>query len=158
MTTWLDTGRARDWTHEYLDTIPLEVLINNYCYGKSQMRIARDFLFVGLRKKLNSLTSRFRQVSCRYVLCITIHDETKSRIICLAKPKDYLSFKRFSVTYEKDTTKDSEAKPLIKLYQSKPNQEKSIIWNGALPRNLQLDYFNNTLGNIFWTLATKFVV
>ena len=40
---------------EYLDTLPLGVLINNYCYGKSQVRIATDPFFVDLRKKLNSL-------------------------------------------------------------------------------------------------------
>ena len=53
MTTWLDTWRARGWTHEYLYTPTLGVLINNYCYGKFQVRITRDFLFVNLRKKLN---------------------------------------------------------------------------------------------------------
>ena len=58
---------------------------HNLCYGKSQIRIIRDFLFGGLRKVLNSLTSRFLRVSCRYLLYITIHDATKSRIICLTK-------------------------------------------------------------------------
>ena len=52
------------------------------------MRITRDFFFVDLRKKLNSLTSRFRQVSCP---CITIHDEIKLRIICLTKTEGLLS-------------------------------------------------------------------
>ena len=42
------------------------ILINNFCYGKSQVRITRDFLCVDLRKKLNSLTSRFRQVVDMY--------------------------------------------------------------------------------------------
>ena len=55
------------------------------------MRLTGDFLFVDLRKKLNSLTSRFRQVSSRAVSrlnsSITIHDETKTRIIYLAKKK-----------------------------------------------------------------------
>ena len=48
---------------ENKDTLPLGVLLfNNYtCYGKSQMRITRDFLFVDLRKKLNSLIFRFRK-------------------------------------------------------------------------------------------------
>ena len=56
MTTSLGPGRVRDSTHEYLDTTPpLGVLINNYCYGKSQEWIARDFLLVDLRKELNSL-------------------------------------------------------------------------------------------------------
>ena len=45
----------------------LVVLINNYCYGKSQVRITRDFLFVDLHMVLNSLTSRFLLVSCRYL-------------------------------------------------------------------------------------------
>ena len=54
------------------------------------MWITRDFLFVDLRKELNSLTSRFRQVSCP--ICITtIQDETKLRIICLAKTKVILA-------------------------------------------------------------------
>ena len=47
----------RDSTREYLDTITLGVLINNYCYGKSHvgLRITRDFLFVDLHKEPNSL-------------------------------------------------------------------------------------------------------
>ena len=32
-------------THQYLDTITLGVLINNYCYGKYHLRITRDILF-----------------------------------------------------------------------------------------------------------------
>ena len=32
MITWLGPGSAQDSTHEYLDTITLGVLINNYCY------------------------------------------------------------------------------------------------------------------------------
>ena len=44
-----------------------EILINNFCHGKSQVQITRDVLFVLLRKKLDSLASRFQQVNCRYV-------------------------------------------------------------------------------------------
>ena len=65
--TGLDSGRARVSSYEYLHTITLAVLIYNYCYGKSQVRITRDFLFVDLRKVLNSLTSGFLLVSCRYL-------------------------------------------------------------------------------------------
>lgn len=50
---------------------------------KTQVWITRDFLFVDLLKKLNSLTSRFRQVSCQYT--ISIYDETILLIICLTK-------------------------------------------------------------------------
>ena len=75
-------------THEYLDTITLGVLINNYCYGKSQVRITRDFLFVDLRKVLNSLTYRFLRVELS--ISITIHGATKSRIICLIKTETLL--------------------------------------------------------------------
>ena len=77
------------------------------------MRVTRDFLFVDLRKKLNSLTSRFRQVSSRHVETdytlykVKVHDETKSRIICLAKNERHLeSSHKLPVSYEKDTTKD----------------------------------------------------
>ena len=61
----LEPGRARVSTHEYLHTITPAVLINKYCYGKSCGRITRDFLFVDLRKVLNSLTSKYLLVSCR---------------------------------------------------------------------------------------------
>ena len=60
-------SRSRVSTHEYLDTITLGVLINNYYYGKSQVRLTRDFLFVDLRKVLNLFTSRLLRVSCRYL-------------------------------------------------------------------------------------------
>ena len=59
MTTWLDPGRARDLTQEYLDSLPLGVEINNYCYVKSQVRITRDVFFVDLREKLNYLLPDF---------------------------------------------------------------------------------------------------
>ena len=93
--------------HEYQDTITPGVLINNHCYGKSQVRITRDFLFVDLRKVPNSLTSRFLLLS-KLSISITIHDATKSRIIFLTK-----TFIKFLVSYVKDT-KDSEARQLIK--------------------------------------------
>ena len=38
-----------------IDITSLGIAINNYCYGKSQVWITRDFLLVDLRKKLNSL-------------------------------------------------------------------------------------------------------
>ena len=53
------------------------------------MQITRDFLFVDLRKKLNSLTSRFRQVSIRYVY--ENMKELKCRLSVLQKPKDIIS-------------------------------------------------------------------
>ena len=111
MTTWLDPGRAQDSTHEHLDTITLGVLINNYCYGKTQLRITRDFL-CDLRRVLNSRnTSIFLRVSCRYLL--TVHDATKSLIIYLTKTGGLLP-PIFLVSYKKDTTKDSEARQSIK--------------------------------------------
>ena len=60
----------------------LGVLINNFCYGKSQERITKGFFLVDLRNKLNSLTCRFLQGSS---ISITIHNATTSRIICLTK-------------------------------------------------------------------------
>ena len=83
------------------------------------MRLTRDFLFIDLRKKL---TSKFRQVSSRHIFnglnfLITIHDKTKSWIICLTKKnknktktkttttKPRTSFHKLSVSYEKDTQK-----------------------------------------------------
>ena len=75
-------------THEYLDTITLGVLINNYCYGKSLVRITRDFFFVDLPKKLNSLNLKIS--SGKLCICITIHNATKSRIICLTKTEGLL--------------------------------------------------------------------
>ena len=74
-------------TCHHPDITPLGILINNYSYGKSEVRITRDFLFVDLRKKMSSFNSRFRRV--KLSICITILDETKLRIICLTKPEDF---------------------------------------------------------------------
>ena len=119
--------RTRVSTHEYLHTITLVVLINNYCYGKSQVRITRDFLFVDLRKVLNSLTSRFLRVSCGYLY-------TWSRIICLTKTEGLLPD---SVSYEKDTRKDSEARQLIKPCPTRTilnqNEPKLLFETGQGP-------------------------
>ena len=65
--TSLSMSQNSDKTHKYLDSTSLGIQINNYCYGKSQVRVTRDFLFVDLSKKLNSLNSRFPQVSCQNV-------------------------------------------------------------------------------------------
>ena len=102
----LNPGRE---THEYnnyitvLHTRWLDIIgvqINNYCHGKSLLRLTRDFLFGDSRKKLNSLTFRFRQVSFRHYMnilnsSITIHDQIKSRIFCLAKHQGHLTNYQF---------------------------------------------------------------
>ena len=83
---------------KYLDTLPLRALKN--CYGKSRVRITRDFFFVDLRKKLNSLTPKFRQV-------VDIYNNTGwnwKPEISLTKT-ERASFLKFSGSYEKDTTK-----------------------------------------------------
>ena len=70
MITWLDPKSAQDSKHEYLDTITIynpRSSNKHYCYGKSQVRKTKDFLFVDLHKELYSLTSRFLRVSCRYL-------------------------------------------------------------------------------------------
>ena len=83
------------------------------------MQITRDFLFVNLRKKLTSLTSRFRQVSCRYVWHYMM--KVNCRLSVWQKPKDF--FSQITVSYENDITKDSEAKPFEKnRHHSKPNR------------------------------------
>ena len=112
------------WVSRY---ITLAVLINNYCYVKSQERIPGDFLFVDLRKELNSLTSRF--CTSNLSISIIIHDATKSRT--------RTSSLKLSVSYEKDTTKDSKAKQLIRLWPPRtiPNQNepKLLFETGNCP-------------------------
>ena len=130
MTTWLVPGRAWVSTHEYLHTITLVVL----------MRITGDFLFVDLRKVLNSLyTSRFLLVSCRY--SIRIHETTKSRIICLTKTEGLLP-SNSQFFNEKDTTKDSEARQLIKPWPTRTilnqNEPKLLFVQGDPPENIVL--------------------
>ena len=78
--------RARVSTHEYLHTITLIVLINNYCYGKSQVRITRDFL-VDLHNYGTEFTY-FQIFTRKLSISVTIHDATKSWIICLKKKPD----------------------------------------------------------------------
>ena len=79
----------------------------------------KDFLFVDLPKKLNSLTSGYRQVpSWRVNSSITIHDETKSRIFCWQKSR---TSPKLSVPNEKDTTIDTLStidKTMAKLNQT----------------------------------------
>ena len=65
------------------------------------MRLTRDFLFVDLLNKLNSLTFRSRHLvkfdMNRGIKQFnnTIHDKTKSRIICLAKNQGHLTNYQF---------------------------------------------------------------
>ena len=154
MTTWLDPGRAWNSTHEYLDTSTLGALINNYCYGKSQVRITRDFLFVDLRKELNSITSRFLLVSCRY-LYITIHDATKSRIICLTYTEGLFPsnskflMKRHSKRLRGQTINKTVTNPNY----TKPKRTKTVIWNWA-----ELSHYPSTIKGFWeWRFDASFV-
>ena len=72
----------------YIATIALGVLINSYCYGTSEVRIIRDFFF-NLRKKLDSLSCRFLQVSYRYELEYMIGLQLNRRLSVWQKPKDF---------------------------------------------------------------------
>ena len=84
-----------------------------FCYGKSQVRITRDFLFVGLRK---NWFTYFQMFTSKFV---------KNRRTSPTK---------FSVSYEKDTTKDSEARQLIKPWTTRTipnsNEPKPLFETG----------------------------
>ena len=86
MTTWLDPGSVRVSTQDYLDHHPLGVVINNYCHGKYQLRITRDFLFLTYVR----YWIHFQIFTSKLWVSMTIHDATKSRIICLTKTEGLL--------------------------------------------------------------------
>ena len=96
------------------------------------MRITRDFLFVDLRKKLYSLTSRFRQVSCRYVWQYMM--KLNRGLSVWQKPKDL--FSQILSFLWKGHNKRLRGQTIDKTVTisswTKPNREKSVIWNWAL--------------------------
>ena len=107
--------------------LPLGVLINNYCFRKSQVRITKDFLFVDLRKK-NKFTY-FQISTSKLTICITImtrHDETKLRIICFTKTKWLLLNFQFLINMIKRTQQKIRGQTIDKtvtiLNRTKPNQ------------------------------------
>ena len=70
------------------NTISLGALINNYCYGKSQAVIpATSSLFTYVR---NQMANNSRFIRVNFLILITIHDELKSRIICLTETEGLL--------------------------------------------------------------------
>ena len=132
MTTWLDPGRARDSTYEYLDTTPLGVPINNYCYGKSQERITRDFLFVDLTEELSS--GYIYIFTSKLWISITVHDVTKSRIICFTKTGGLLpsNSKLFIKRTQKRLRGQTINKTVTNQNYTEPKRTKTVIWNWAM--------------------------
>ena len=132
MITCLDPGSARVSTYVYLHTITLVDLINNYCYGKSQVRITRDFLFVDLHMVLNSLTPRF--FTRKLPISITIRDATKSQIICFTKtewPLPSNSQFRMKRTQQR-VRRQTINKTVTNQNHTKPKRTKTFIWNRAV--------------------------
>ena len=142
MTTWLDNESARISMHEYLDAITLGVLRNNYCYGKYQLRITR-----ALRKVLNSHT--FQIFTSKLWLSITIHDATKSRIICLTKTEGFLPIK-FSVSYEKGHNQrlqgQTSNKTVTNQNHTEPNEPKLLFETGLCQRSCEPGGGHSTFG------------
>ena len=59
---------------------------------------------------------------------MTIQDETQSRIICFAKPKDFSQILSFLWKGHNKTLRGQTIDKTV----VKPNHEKSITWNGTL--------------------------
>ena len=75
MFAWLNLRRVLDKTHEYNYSI---AWANHTLWNSNKQLLLwkipnasiKDFLFVDIRNKLNSLTSRFRSGSSRFVLTL----------------------------------------------------------------------------------------
>ena len=98
------------------------------------MRITRDFFFVDLRKKLNSLTCRF--FTSKLSIWITIHDAIKSQAICLTKIEGLLPLNSLFLMNrtQQKTPRPGQTinKSVTNQNHTEPSRTKTVIWNWAM--------------------------